>query len=125
MAKRLPAVYHRFGLKLEPSTAKAISDSVVEGMLPDHFLGRSGAVLESAIRSYVLVVSHKSGFGVFLGFSLEKQTSGRSTHKKIDAVLVYGNQKLIFDIKTIRKKAVCFNLQEDLGKFRRFPDEVA
>ncbi|AWB33070.1 hypothetical protein [Orrella marina] len=125
MAKRLPAVHHRFGIKPEPLTAKAICDGVVAGMLGDHFLGRSEAAFESAIRPYVLAVAHKRGFGAFLEFPLEKQTSGRGAHKKIDAVLVYGKQASAFELKTIRKNAVGFNLQEDLAKLRRFPDEVA
>ena len=123
--KRLPSVHHRFGIKPEPLTAKAICDGVVAGMLSDHFLGRSEAAYESAIRPYVLAVAHKRGFGAFLEFPLEKQTSGRGAHKKIDAVLIYGKQALAFEIKTIRKKAIGFNLQEDLRKLRRFPDEVA
>ena len=87
--KRLPSVHHRFGIKPEPLAAKAICDGVVAGMLADHFLGRSEAAFESAIRPYVLAVAHKRGFGAFLEFPLEKQTSGRGAHKKIDAVLVY------------------------------------
>ena len=73
----------------------------------------------------MLAVAHKCGFGAFLEFPLEKQTSGRSAHKKIDAVLIYGKQALAFELKTIRKNAIGFNLQEDLRKLRRFPDEVA
>lgn len=122
--KRLPSVHHRFGIKPEPLTAKAICDGVVAGVLADHFLGRSEAAFESAIRPYLLAVAHKRGFGAFLEFPLERQTSGRGAHKKIDAVLVYGKQALAFELKTIRKNAVGFNLQEDLGKLRRFPDEV-
>lgn len=125
MAKRLPAVHHRFGIKPEPLTAMAICDGVVAGVLADHFLGRSEAAFESAIRPYLLAVAHKRGFGAFLEFPLEKQTSGRGAHKKIDAVLVYGKQALAFELKTIRKDAISFNLQEDLRKLRRFPDEVA
>lgn len=125
MAKRLPAVHHRFGIKSEPLTAKAICDGVVAGVLADHFLGRSEAAFESAIRPYLLAVAHKRGFGAFLELPLEKQTSGRGANKKIDAVLVYGKQALAFELKTIRKNAVGFNLQEDLGKLRRFPDKVA
>lgn len=125
MAKRLPAVHHRFGIKPEPLTVKVICDGVVAGVLADHFLGRSEAAFESAIRPYVLAVAHKRGFGAFLEFPLEKPTSGRGAHKKIDAVLVYGKQALAFELKTIRRNAVGFNLQEDLGKLRRFPDEVA
>lgn len=125
MAKRLPAVHHRFGIKPEPLTAKAICDGVVAGMLADHFLGRSEAAFESAIRPYVLAVAHKRGFGAFLEFPLEKQTSGRGAYKKIDAVLVYGKQVLAFELKTIRRNAIGFNLREDLRKLRRFPDEVA
>jgi len=124
MAKRLPAVHHRFGIKPEPLTAKAICDGVVAGVLADHFLGRSEAAFESAFRPYLLAVAHKRGFGAFLEFPLERQTSGRGAHKKIDAVLVYGRQALAFELKTIRKNAVGFNLQEDLGKLRRFPNEV-
>ena len=123
--KRLPSVHYRFGIKPEPLAAKAICDGVVAGMLADHFLGRSEAAFESAIRPYVLAVAHKRGFGAFLEFPLEKQTSGRGAHKKIDAVLVYGKQALAFEFKTIRKNAIGFNLQEDLRKLRRFPDEVA
>lgn len=125
MAKRLPAVHHRFGIKPEPLTAKAICDGVVAGILADHFLGRSEAAFESAIRPYVLAVAHKRGFGAFLEFPLEKRTPGRGAHKKIDAVLVYGKQALAFELKTIRKNAIGFNLQENLRKLRRFPDEVA
>lgn len=123
--KRLPSVHYRFGIKPEPLAAKAICDGVVAGMLADHFLGRSEAAFESAIRPYVLAVAHKRGFGAFLEFPLEKQTSGRGAHKKIDAVLVYGKQALAFELKTIRKNALGFNLQEDLRKLQRFPDEVA
>lgn len=63
--------------------------------------------------------------GETITFSTKKQTSGRGAHKKIDAVLVYGKQASAFELKTIRKNAVSFNLQEDLAKLRRFPDEVA
>ncbi len=94
-------------------------------MLADHFLGRSEAAFESAIRPYMLGVAHKRGFGAFLEFPLAKEASGRGAHKKIDAVLFYGKQALAFELKTIRKNAMGFNLQEDLRKLRRFPDEVA
>lgn len=80
--KRLPSVHYRFGIKPEPLAAKAICDGVVAGMLADHFLGRSEAAFESAIRPYVLAVAHKRGFGAFLEFPLEKQTTGRGAHKK-------------------------------------------
>jgi len=86
MAKRLPVVHHHFGIKPESLTAKAICDGVVAGMLANHFLGCSEAAFESAIRPYLLVVTHKRGFGAFLEFLLEKQTSGRDAHKKIDVV---------------------------------------
>lgn len=81
LAKRLPAVHHRYGIKPDPLTAKAICDGVVAGMLGDHFLGRSEAAFESAIRPYVLAVALKRGFGAFLEFPLEKQTdvSGRES----------------------------------------------
>lgn len=125
MSKQLPAVRYRFGIKPEPLTAKAICDGVVAGMLADHFLGRSEAAFEAAIRPHLLAVAHKRGFGAFLEFPLDKQTSGRGAHKKIDAVLVYGKQALAFEIKTIRKEAAGFDLQKDLRKLRRFPDEVA
>lgn len=125
MIKRLPYVPHRFGVKPEPLTAKAICDGVVAGMLADHFLGRSEAAFEAAIRPSVLAVAHKRGFAAFLEFALEKQNSGRGAHKKIDAVLFYGKQALAFELKTIRKNAINFNLREDLLKLRRFPGEVA
>ena len=125
MAKRLPAVHHRFGIKPEPLTAKAICDGVFAGLLADHFLERSEAAFESAISPYVLAVSQKRWFGAFLEFPLEKQTSGRGAHKRIDAMLVCGKQALAFEHKTIRKNAISFNLQEDLRKLRRSPGEVA
>lgn len=125
MMKRLPSVHHRFGIKPEPLAAKGICDGVVAGMIADHFLGRSEAAFESAIRPYVLAVAHMREFGAYLEFPLAKETSGREAHKKIDAVLFYGKQTLAFELKTVRKNAIGFNLQEDLRKLRRFPDEAA
>jgi hypothetical protein len=122
--KRLPSVHLRFGIKPEPLTAKAICDGIVAGMLADHFLGRSEAAFESAIRPYVLAVAHKRGFGAFLEFPLEKKTPGRGARKKIDAVLVYGKQALAFELKTILQNAIGFSLKEDLLKLRRFPSEI-
>ena len=121
----LPSVHKRFGIKPEPPATKAICDGIVAGMLADHFLGRSEAAFESAIRPYVLAVAHKRGFGAFLEFPLEKQTPGRGACKKIDAVIVYGRQALAFELKTIRRNAIGFNLKEDLFKLRRFPAEIA
>ena len=123
--KRLPPVHRRFGIKPEPLTAKAICDGIVAGMLADHFLGRSEAAFESAIRPYVLAVAHKRGFMAFLEFPLEKQTPGRGAREKIDAVLVYGKQSLAFEIKTIRQNGTNFSLKKDLPKLRRFPAEIA
>jgi hypothetical protein len=125
MMKRLPSVHHRFGIKPEPLAAKAICDGVVAGMLADHFLGRGEAAFESAIRPYMLAVAHMRGFGAYLEFPLAKETAGRGAHKKIDAVLFYGKQTLAFELKTVRKNAIGFNLQEDLRKLRRFPDDAA
>jgi hypothetical protein len=122
---RLPPVRHRFGVKPEPLTAKAICDGVVAGVLADHFLGRSEAAFEAAIRPYVLAVAHKRGFGAFLEYPLKKQIFGRGAHKKIDAVLSYGKQALAFEFKTIRKNAIGFNLQEDVQKLQCFPVEVS
>lgn len=122
--KRLPSVPRRFGIKPESLTVKSICNGVVAGMLADHFLGRSEAAYEAAIRPYVLSVAHKRGFGAFLEFPLKKLTDGRGAYKKIDAVLFYGNQTLALEIKTIREKGSRFNLQEDLIKLRRFPGEV-
>ena len=122
--KSLPSVHYRFGVKPESLTAKAICDGIVAGMISDHFLGRSEAAFEAAIRPYLLAVAHKRGFGAFLEFPLEKETPHRGSHKKIDAVLIYGKQALAFELKTIRKNANGFNLQEDLRKLLQFPFEV-
>lgn len=40
-------------------------------------------------------------------------------------VLVHGKQALAFELKTIRKNAIGFNLQGDLHKLQRLPDEIA
>lgn len=122
--KNLPSIRHRFGIKPESLTAKAICDGIVSGILSDHFLGRSEAAFEAAIRPHILAIAHKRGFGAYLEFPLKKHNQGRGAHKKIDAVLFYGKQVLAFELKTIRKNAIGFNLQEDLIKLSNFPKEV-
>jgi Holliday junction resolvase len=123
--KRLPTVHSRFGIKPEPLATQAICEGVVAGMLADHFLGRSEAAYEAALRPSVLAVAHKRGFAAFLEFSLEKETPGRGARKKIDAVLVYGRQVIAFEIKTIRRNAIGFTLAEDLSKLTSFVQDAA
>jgi hypothetical protein len=49
--KRLPPIHGHFGTKPEPLAAQAICQGIVEGMLSDHFCGRSEAAYEARPRN--------------------------------------------------------------------------
>lgn len=121
----LPLPRYRFGLKPEPLAAQAICEGIVAGMVADHFLGRSEAAYEAALRPSVLAAAQKRGFGVYLEFPLAKVgnlTPG--ARKKIDAVIFYGRQVAAFEIKTIRGRVGRLSLVKDLQKLRGFSFEA-
>jgi hypothetical protein len=116
----LPTLSLRFGVKPETSTMKAICCGIVSGMLADRFQGRLEAAYEAAIRPVLLAVCQKRRFSVSLEFKLPKEHTGAGSHKKIDALLVYGQQAIALEVKTIRPNTRSFSIQEDLNKLQNF-----